>query len=108
MTEPIDLDHLNQYIAGDSALLDEIMTIFIEQAEQLSGALSQLPDDEAWHSAAHKLKGASRGVGAWKLGDLAETAEKTDAGARSGIAGEIAEAAAEAIAFARATRDRKG
>ena len=108
MTTPIDLAHLNQYVVGDRALLDEILTIFIEQAEQLSRLLSATPPGEDWHAAAHKLKGASRGVGAWRVGDLAESAEALADGSaaqRMSAAREIADAVAAAVAFARDVRD---
>lgn len=72
----IDLNHLEKYVAGDAGLRDEILTIFAEQAETLSGQFSADAADEGWHDAAHALKGASRGVGAWELGDLCEEAEK--------------------------------
>lgn len=75
MTAPIDIQHLEQYVFGDRALLDEILTIYIEQASMLLDRFDVSMDDESWHSTAHTLKGASRGVGAWSVGDLAEKAE---------------------------------
>ncbi len=72
---PIDTAHLNQYICGDRALLDEILTIFIEQAQGWARRFDPSMTDTAWHDAAHALKGAARGVGAWALGDRAEAAE---------------------------------
>ncbi len=77
MSAPIDIDHLNRYVFGDKALLDEILAIFKDQAVALSGRMQPSMDDEAWHHAAHTLKGAARGVGAWALGDAAERAEKS-------------------------------
>ena len=71
----IDLEHLEKYVAGDSALRDEILTIFAKQAEMLSNQFSVPSSDEDWRNAAHALKGASRGVGSWALGDLCEEAE---------------------------------
>ncbi len=71
----IDLKHLDKYTAGDTGLRDEILTIFAEQTEQLCGNFSVYDADDAWCGVAHALKGASRGVGAWELGDLCEEAE---------------------------------
>ncbi len=80
MSAPIDLDHLNRYVFGDAALLAEVLGIFREQVETLAGEMNPSMDSEGWHLAAHTLKGAARGVGAWALGDAAERAEKvTDA-----------------------------
>lgn len=71
----IDLDHLEKYVAGDDALRHEILSIFGDQAEMLSGQFSISQTDEGWRNTAHALKGAARGVGAWALGDLCEAAE---------------------------------
>lgn len=110
MTAPIDLKHLNQYVFGDNALLDEILTIFIEQASMWIDRMDPSLDDKEWHLAAHTLKGASRGVGAWALGDLAEQAEKlVGAGqgeARRSIARDMKVCADAAIAYALEIRDR--
>ncbi|MHA7873477.1 MAG: Hpt domain-containing protein [Hyphococcus sp.] len=72
---PIDLVHLEKYVFGDDALRDEILEIFDDQAAALSAQLSGAQNDEVWRNAAHALKGASRGIGAWALGDLCEQAE---------------------------------
>ncbi len=76
MTSAIDLAHLDLYVCGDRALLDEILTIFEEQAEMWVSRLDPALPDEPWRNAAHALKGASRGVGAWAIGDLCEHAER--------------------------------
>lgn len=81
MTPTIDLAHLDQYVCGDNALLDEILTIYEDQAELWLARLQPSQDDEDWRNAAHALKGASRGVGAWAVGDLCEAAEALVAGA---------------------------
>lgn len=110
MTVPIELRHLEQFVFGDSGLLDEILSIFIDQASMLTERLAGAVDEEAWHSAAHTLKGASRGVGAWSLGNLAERAESLtgpeNAENRRKIAVEIQKAADAAIVFARTIRDK--
>jgi len=95
---------------GDRGLLDEILTIFIEQAETLAAVLCEIPDDETWREAAHKLKGASRGVGAWALGDLAEAAELAtveEIAAKQVAAERIKHAAIESVEYAKSVRDRK-
>lgn len=81
MKPAIDLDHLDQYVMGDTALLDEVLTIFTEQARLWLGALDPMLDDEKWRSAAHALKGASRGIGSWAIADLCERAEMLVGGA---------------------------
>lgn len=104
--------HLDQYICGDSALLDEILTIFIEQAEGWARKFDASMSDAAWHDAAHALKGASRGVGAWALGDLAEAAERLTGSsedmvaARLGSIDAIRSETIRTIAFAQRIRER--
>lgn len=80
MSAPIDLEHLNKYVFGDKALLNEVLGIFKEQATSLSEQMTPSMDDEAWRLAAHTLKGAARGVGAWALGDAAAQAEAAASG----------------------------
>lgn len=111
MTDPIDIRHLEQYVFGDRALLDEILTIYIDQATMLLGRLDAAADDEAWHSTAHTLKGASRGVGAFAVGDLAEAAEKLIGSRcpaeRREMIVRLRSAGEAAIEFARVYRDRR-
>ncbi len=76
MNAPIDLDHLNRYVFGDSALLAEVLGIFREQLATLPAQMNPSMDAQAWRLAAHTLKGAARGVGAWALGKAAERAEQ--------------------------------
>lgn len=72
----IDLDHLEKYVSGDLSLRGEILDIFSEQLGHLLDQFDVFQADEDWKNTAHALKGASRGVGAWTLGDLCEQAEK--------------------------------
>ncbi|ADM10291.1 hypothetical protein PB2503_11219 [Parvularcula bermudensis HTCC2503] len=71
----IDVHHLNQYVAGDRALRDEILAIYEQQVETWAEVLNPMANDTAWRDAAHALKGASRGVGAWEIGQICEEAE---------------------------------
>lgn len=75
MSRPIDTDHLERYVAGDDALRDEILTIFHEQVDLLRSRMDINASDDEWHDVMHAMKGASRGVGAWEVGDLCEKAE---------------------------------
>lgn len=86
MSKAIDFEHLDLYVCGDTALLEEILTIFVEQAELWASRLDPALPDEDWRNAAHALKGASRGVGAWEVGDYCECAEALVAGAENMIA----------------------
>ncbi|MCA8888754.1 MAG: Hpt domain-containing protein [Parvularculaceae bacterium] len=109
MTTPIDYAHLDKYVCGDRALLDEILSIFQEQVEGWVQQMTPELEDDAWRHAAHSLKGASRGVGAWAVGDIAEEAEAMVAGAgdRSALLARLASAADAAIDYATLLRDGK-
>lgn len=75
MNRAIDFDHLEQYVAGDDSLRNEILDIFSEQVETLVKQFDVFQPDEEWKMTAHTLKGAARGVGAWSLGTACEEAE---------------------------------
>jgi len=75
MTRPIDTEHLEKYVSNDDALRDEILTIFQEQIKMLRERIDINSDDDDWYNTMHALKGASRGVGAWAIGDICEQAE---------------------------------
>ncbi len=81
--KPVDLDHLNTYTGGDKTLNCQILGLFDSQCHEIIEKLASLAeggetDDSAknWREVAHSLKGASRGVGAFELGEIAAQAEK--------------------------------
>lgn len=76
MSDPIDREHLAGYSGGDEALEAELVAFFAENALLYIEELAVSGDAEAWHAAAHKLKGAARTIGALDLGMVAEKAEK--------------------------------
>ena len=77
MGDPIDREHLAGYSGGDEALEAELVAFFAENAVLYIEELAVSLDAEAWHAAAHKLKGAARTIGALDLGMEAEKAEKS-------------------------------
>ena len=106
----IDMSHLEKYTAGDHRLLDEILTIFIDHAGACLARLDPEAPDGMWKDACHSLKGASRGVGAWALGDAAAEAEAL-VGALPGVVSvrvklleRVKAAAAEAVDYAHCLR----
>lgn len=70
-----DRAHLHQYTAGDAALEAELVGLLRDQADRCLGAMSAASDVNAWKAAAHTLKGAARGVGAFELGEACQRAE---------------------------------
>jgi HPt (histidine-containing phosphotransfer) domain-containing protein len=88
---PIEFAHLDRYTGGDCALNTEVLQLFENQMTQILQRLECLldaPDARAWSEIIHSLKGASRGVGAFPLGDAAAAAEGIDPACERGRAEE--------------------
>jgi len=75
---PIDLAHLRRFTLGDKRLEEEILKLFIEQAPVTIEAMRRAQTKRDWVRAAHTLKGSARAVGAWRLAELAESAERLE------------------------------
>lgn len=74
----VDFDYLEGFAAGDMQVVTEVLALFQQQAE---GWLARLDDPaDGWRDLAHTIKGASRGIGANRLGDIADQAERGDHG----------------------------
>jgi hypothetical protein len=76
LTGAVDFAHLERYAGHDQALVDEVLSIFREQAAMWLRLLDPRAPGEAWRDAAHSLKGSALGVGAWALADECEAAER--------------------------------
>ncbi|MES1991386.1 MAG: Hpt domain-containing protein [Pseudomonadota bacterium] len=86
---PLDLVHLSKYTFGDRGLEAELLGLFRSQAGIYVMRLESAADAKEWRDAAHSLKGSSRGLGAWALGDLAEEIEHQDFADEAGRADAI-------------------
>ena len=104
-TRPIDLTYLARFTLGNTALEAEVLDLFATHAPRYLADLRAAGTVKAWHDAAHTLKGAARGVGAWRIGRAAEMAERlrfdTDLDRRTFALDSLAEALAEAIGYVR-------
>lgn len=69
----VDFAYLEGFMAGDRAIVREVLELFRQQAEIWAAALD--PANPAWRDVVHTIKGAARGVGAHALGDLCARAE---------------------------------
>jgi HPt (histidine-containing phosphotransfer) domain-containing protein len=74
----LDRAHLAGFTGGDPSFEAQVLAIFLENAPSYLDALYQ-SDGENWKTTAHKLKGAARSIGAWRLARAAERAEKMKA-----------------------------
>jgi HPt (histidine-containing phosphotransfer) domain-containing protein len=69
----VDFAYLEGFVAGDIAVVLEVLALFRQQAEGWSATLDGRTD--GWRDVAHTIKGAARGVGANALADAADRAE---------------------------------
>ena len=102
-TKPVDLAYLARFTLGNSELEQEVLELFIIHGPRYLAALNNAVTSKAWHDAAHTLKGAARGIGAWRVARSAEAAERlrfdTDLDRRAFALDSAAEAVAEAVGF---------
>ena len=88
----VDFVYLERFAAGDHTVVDEVLTLFREQAAIWS---PNLADGAAgWRDVVHTIKGAGRGIGATALGDVCAEAEA----AGEAMLPKVREALAEAVA----------
>ncbi|MBL8771800.1 MAG: Hpt domain-containing protein [Phenylobacterium sp.] len=93
MKQIVDFDYLEGFAAGDAQVVTEVLALFQGQAEIWRGKLAS--PDAGWQDLVHTIKGASRGIGAHALGDLAEQAEAGDAGMAPQVRAALDETVAE-------------
>lgn len=72
----VDRAHLDRMTGGDTGLAAEVLGLFREQAEVWLRLLSPDTATQDWGVAAHTIKGAARGIGAWALGEICGQAEE--------------------------------
>lgn len=73
--KPVDLVHLSAQTFGDPQLEAEVLRLFLAHAPIYLNAWLAASGQDARKQAAHTLKGAARGIGAWRLAELAGEAE---------------------------------
>ncbi|WP_342361477.1 Hpt domain-containing protein [Terrarubrum flagellatum] len=72
----LDLVHLARQTAGDRVLEREVLGLFRDQTVRMLAAMAMaVRNGRQARDAAHTLKGAARGVGAFRVADLAEIVE---------------------------------
>lgn len=73
---PVDFDHLQRFTMGNRSLEREVLSLFRTQSHACIDRLKTAADDRDWREAAHTLKGAAAGIGAWAVHDASGKAEK--------------------------------
>jgi len=99
MAAVLDREHLARYTMGDAALERELFGLFLTGAAEYIAALRRFPPGSAeFRRAAHSLKGAARGIGAFEVGDLAFACEQLpDDATRAALAVDRLAAAVEKV-----------
>jgi HPt (histidine-containing phosphotransfer) domain-containing protein len=98
MGSPIDLQHFEAATFGDRELQREVLELFEGQAVKLLETIRKAPG-KARAEAAHALKGAARGIGAFAVADAAEKIEQGEPDALEALERHIAEAQNAAAAL---------
>jgi len=110
-TKPVDMTYLARFTLGNPDLEREILDLFILHVPRYLETLRTSVTAKAWHDAAHTLKGAARGVGAWRVARCAEAAERlrfdTDMDRRKFAIDSASEAVEEAIGYLQARRQSR-
>jgi HPt (histidine-containing phosphotransfer) domain-containing protein len=92
MTKPaIDLAHFEAATFGDRALQREVIGLFEAQAAKLLQTIRTTSGKEQ-SEAAHALKGAARGIGAFQVADEAEKIEQGNGAAVERLTQRVVEA----------------
>lgn len=72
---PVDLVHLARHTLGNRDLEREVLSLFQRQSACYVRRLKMADTTEEQCAAAHIIKGSSRGIGAWRVAELAEGVE---------------------------------
>lgn len=96
----MDFGYLERFAAGDRTVVEEVLSLFREQAAAWTPRLTA--EDAGWRDVVHTIKGAGRGIGAEALGDLCARAEEEGAS----LLGEVREKLAETVAAIEAYQAR--
>lgn len=93
----VDFAYLEDFAAGDEAMIEEVLGLFREQAAIWRGMLDA--EAEGWRDAVHAIKGSARGVGAFALGEACERAENGGKGGLLAVQDALDAALADIAAY---------
>jgi len=94
---PVDLVHLARHTLGNRELEREVLQIFVRQSAIYLDRIRDARTVTERQMAAHTIKGSARGIGAWKVADIAEVLENP--GQDNDLVGELAEAVKKTNGF---------
>ena len=99
---PVDLVHLSRLTLGNRDLEQEVLQLFIRQSSIYLKRLSEASDKKSWCDAAHTIKGSAKGIGAWKVAEIAEAIERVQKAEAEGETRELLQALSESVEEANA------
>lgn len=109
LTGAVDFPYLEGYCAGDGDMVDEVLSMFREQAEMWLRLLDPAAPT-GWRDAAHTLKGSALGIGAHAVAEACAVAEAGDgasAGEKQVMLDRVRDALDQALADIAAYRHEK-
>ncbi|MCA1242533.1 Hpt domain-containing protein [Stappia stellulata] len=74
--DPVDLVHLSRHTLGNRELEREVLRLFARQAEIAMRRIETATDRAVLRENVHTVNGSAKGVGAWKVADAADAAER--------------------------------
>ena len=74
--DPVDLVHLSRHTLGNRELEREVLRLFARQAEIAMQRIGTATDRAVLRENVHTVNGSAKGVGAWKVADAADAAER--------------------------------
>lgn len=89
--EAVNFDYLEGFAAGDMQVVTEVLVVFREQAEIWR---ARLENPAEWREVCHTIKGAARGIGANRLGDICDKGEFADPSLKPQVLAEMSDALA--------------
>ncbi len=98
LTGAVDFAYLERFALDDRQVIDEVLSLFREQAAIWAPMLDASVD--GWRDAVHTIKGAARGVGAFALGEACDHAEAVGAGALPAVHAALDAAVFDVAAYA--------
>jgi len=93
----MDFGYLERFAAGDRTVVDEVLTLFREQAAAWTPRLTA--EDAGWRDVVHTIKGAGRGIGAETLGEVCAEAEAKGEAMLGAVREKLAETVAAIEAY---------
>jgi HPt (histidine-containing phosphotransfer) domain-containing protein len=84
--DAIDLAHLERATFGDRGLAREVLGLFERRCDTLLREIVHAPDAGSRIFAAHTLKGAAKGIGAFPVAEAAQAVEDNAGNAAEAIA----------------------